>query len=131
MVEAEQWRTERDCAKQPLGPAACPKLEPPMNPIKTKALTGLTFRELTALQAQGWFCCCRRKTDSNLCGQIRLTFSFVFAQFRYGFRVSPRGPLGPSHAPKQQDLKSEAMYYSSAYLRRTFCQSVLLQGAGQ
>jgi hypothetical protein len=81
-------------------------------------------------QAQGWFCYCRRKTDSNLCGQSRLTFSFVFAQFRYGVAVSPCGPLDRFPAPKKQDLKSKTTYCSSAYLRRTFCHS-LFEGAGQ
>jgi hypothetical protein len=101
-----------------------------MNPIKTNVLTRSTFQELTRAQAQGWFCCCRRrKTDCNVCGQSRLTISFVFAQFRFGVSVSPRGPLDRFPALKKQDLKSETLYCSSAYLRRTFCHS-LFEGAG-
>jgi hypothetical protein len=102
-----------------------------MNPIKTKVLTGLTFRELTAPQAQGWFCCCRRKTDYNECGQSRLTFSFVFVQFRFGFSVSPRGPLGRSHAPKKQDLESEKNIALFSGPASYGCHSVLCEGAGQ
>lgn len=87
-------------------------------------------RDLMVTQAQGWFCCCRRKPDYNVCGQSRLTFSFVFVQFRFGFSASPRGPLDRFPALKKQDLKSEKTYCSSAYLRRTFCHS-LFEGAGQ
>ena len=106
------------------------KLELLMIPIKTNVLTALTFRELTADQAQGWFCCYRRKTDDSICGQSRLTFSFVLAQLRVGLGVLHRGASDPSHATNKQDLKSETAYCSSAYLRRTFCHS-LLEGAGQ
>jgi hypothetical protein len=101
-----------------------------MNPIKTNVLTALTFRELTADQAQGWFCCCRRKTDDDMCGQSRLTFIFVFAQLRVGLGVLQHGASDPSHATNKQDLKSEAAYRFSEYLCLTFCHS-LFEGAGQ
>jgi hypothetical protein len=102
-----------------------------MNLIKTNVLTRLTSEELTAAQAQGWFCYCRRKADDNMCGQSRLPIIFVFAQLRVGFGVLPRGAFDPSHATNKQDLKSEAAYCSSADLRHTICQSVLFEGSGQ
>src|SRR5258708_36655383 len=102
-----------------------------MEHISTIDLTSVLFRELIAPQAQGWFCDCRRKTDDNECGQSRLTFSFIFSEFRFGFSVSPSGPLGRSPALNKQDLKSDETSCSSAYLRLTFCHSVLVEGAGR
>ena len=102
-----------------------------MKRISTIHLTSVPFRELIAPQAQGWFCDCRRKTDDDQCGQSRLTFSFIFSEFRFGFAVSPRGPLGRFLAPNKQDLKSEKTYCSSGEPASYGCHSVLFEGAGQ
>ena len=73
---------------------------------------------------------CRRKTDDNECGQSRLTFSFICSEFRFGFSVSPCGPLGRFLAPNKQDLKSEKTYCSSGVPASYGCHS-LFEGAGQ
>jgi hypothetical protein len=101
-----------------------------MNPIKTKVLTRLTFRELTAPQAQGWFCCCGRKTDHNVCGQSRLTISFVFAQFRFGISVATRTA---QPIPRAQETGPEVRNNLLLFSRPASygCHSVLCEGAGQ
>lgn len=102
-----------------------------MKRISTKHLTSVPFRELIAPQAQGWFCDCRRKTDDDQCGQSRLTFSFTFSEFRFGFSVSPFGPLGRFLAPNKQDLKSEKNIVLFSGPASYGCHSVLCEGAGQ
>jgi hypothetical protein len=94
-------------------------------------LTSVPFRELIAPQAQGWFCDCRRKTDDDQCGQSRLTFCLIFSGFRFGFRVSPRGPLGRSSALNKQELKSEKNTVLFSEPASYGCLSVLFEGAGQ
>src|SRR5260370_31572075 len=102
-----------------------------MKRISTIHLTPVPFRELIATQAKGWLCDCRRKTDDNECGQSRLTFSFIFSEFRFGFSLSPRGPLGRSPALNKQDLKSEKNIALFTRLVSPGCHAVLCVGAGR